>query len=248
VFFWLGLWLLGAELYPPPDSVLLQRAELVPLHWDLPGQSFRLEVSCAGRVMERRTLSGSEYRLKVEPGRKYEWWVRSNLGEQAGGRFEVAREYEFHCDGQVGTGEPGGRVEARLERRAGRMNLFLNCRHRHAHYVFVEPGVQFLITARGGEGRQGSPGLDVPNNPCRPGNPGGTGGWGGYVHISTVSCPWRDFLIVDVSGGPGGPGGRGGRALFSHVSGYDSPRPIGPSGPVGEAGKAGTVVTTIVQP
>ncbi|MBS2034049.1 hypothetical protein JST97_03625 [bacterium] len=198
--------------------------------------------------MEHLTQTRKSVEIRVAPGQQYRWLVRSNLGGSLNSQFGVAREFEFHCDGQAGTGEPGGRVEARLERQNGLMELFVSCRHHRLYYVFGEPGVKFLLSARGGSGRQGAPGLDVPNNPCRPGNPGGSGGWGGQVRILTSTAPWRDFLKVDVSGGEGGPGGRGGRALFSHVSGYDSPRPIGPSGPQGQPGREGSVLTGIGQP
>ncbi|MFN8610787.1 MAG: hypothetical protein U0931_24815 [Vulcanimicrobiota bacterium] len=246
---WMWCWLAGAaELYPPDDSILLQQSRWTRLSWDLPGQNFDLEVSSQGRIVERSRLTFNYFELKVAPGQSYNWSVRSDRGSSHAGHFEVAATHEFHCDGQTGTGEPGGRVEARLERGNGRMQLFLSCPHHRLHYVFADAGVKFLISARGGKGRPGAPGLDVPNNPCHPGHPGGPGGWGGEVRISTLSVPWRDYLRVDVSGGEGGPGGRGGRALFSHVSGYDSPRPIGPTGPPGQPGRTGTVVTRIVQP
>ena len=236
------------EAYPPGDCILLQRASTVPLRWKLPGQHFQLEVVSPGQAPFQRELEVDHFALAVKPGGEYQWTVTSNLKGRFTRHFWVARELEYHRDGQNGTGEPGGHIQARLQREGTGMNLFLQCGPERLHYLFAESGLKFLISARGGQGREGQPGMDVPNNPCRPGCPGGAGGWGGEVRIATVSCPWRDYLEVDVSPGQGGPGGRGGRAVWSHVAGYDSPRPQGPQGPNGPAGKAGTVVTTIGQP
>ncbi|MBN9420130.1 MAG: hypothetical protein J0I12_32070 [Candidatus Eremiobacteraeota bacterium] len=235
----------GIADYPPSDCILLQRGTTVPLRWNLPGQHFQLEVVSPGQPVILRSLEERRFDLTVAPGRVYRWTVTSNGKARMTRSFSVAGEFAYHRDGHNGTGEPGGHIQARLERDSAGMNLLVDCAQDRLHYLFVEPNLKFLLSARGGDGREGQPGMDVPNNPCRPGNPGGAGGWGGEVRIRTVSAPWRDYLEVDVSPGQGGPGGRGGRAVWSHVAGYDSARPQGPQGPPGPAGRMGTVITSI---
>ena len=235
----------GIADYPPPDCILLQRGTTVPLTWSLPGQHFQLEVVSPGQPVLRRSLDERHFDLAVAPGRAYRWTVTSNLKARFTRSFSVAGEFAYHRDGQNGTGEPGGHIQVRLERDSAGMNLLVRSAQDRLRYLFVEPNLRFLLSARGGDGREGQAGMDVPNNPCRPGCAGGAGGWGGEVRITTVSSPWRDYLDVDVSPGQGGPGGRGGRAVWSHVAGYDSARPQGPQGPTGTAGREGTVTTTI---
>lgn len=243
---WFWLWLVSAGLekttpvYPPAGCILLQRASTVPLSWQLSGQRFQLEILSQGSTLRKETLTGSTFELPVTPGTGYGWTVTSNTGQTLTRSFSVARDFEFHRDGKHGIGEPGGRIEARLERDAAGMNLFLTSGKDSFHYLFAEPGLQFLISARGGDGKTGGPGQITPYRPCRGGQPGGTGGWGGDVRITTVSVPWRDYLRVDVSPGKGGPGGPGGVAVFDEGQ--------GPEGEVGPPGRPGTVTTFIAQP
>lgn len=215
---------LGA-LYPPDDCILLQNENKVILRWPAGASSYALTIYKNGRLHTQRTVHAPGYQFQVQPGSHYLWTVTPEGGAPSSHSFSLPARPEYHADAAEGSGEPGGTVQARLQRRADGMNLWIDSGKDHLHYLFVTPGLRFTISARGGSGH---PPLDPSGS-----QEGTPGGWGGRIEITTASAPWRDYLILDVRGGRGGQGDPGPKSI-----------PVG-DGYEGQPGKPGKVVTKI---
>jgi hypothetical protein len=248
------LWLLlavpqvpgGGTLYPPDNVVLLHRSPTFTMRWKLPGKKFQADLYHGGKLMMSQVLSQSSWTVAISPGASYTWMI-TPLQEvppvTRAARFSVIDVPEYNSHGRDGgpgqKGTPGGQIQADLRRDGAGMNLFVTERNRTMHYLFSEPGIRFRISARGGVGGDGKPGLSFRMPRQCVGGPGGGGGWGGSVRIITHTAPWREYLDVDVSAGQPGAGGAGGEY-------YDDEKLVkAPDGPPGQPGKAGTVQTII---
>ncbi|MBS2039844.1 hypothetical protein JST97_32970 [bacterium] len=224
---------------------MLQRSKQVTLRWNLPRGQYRAEIWCNGIRTWLSYPQDPTLAVAVEPGQTYKW-VLSQYSPRIRyqGSFTVASDLCFSADGQDGNpgrsgpggtdgqpGRSGGKVEAELRRQPDGMHLFIQYQGRHCEYLFVEPGLRFKLSARGGNGGDGADGVSGYGQELARGRDGGGAGWGGYLVITTHDCPWRDFLDVDLSPGKPGVGGKG------------EPDYRAPDGHSGKAGQPGRVET-----
>jgi hypothetical protein len=242
--------------YPPEGAVLLLgQNEEVTLRWKLPRGSFKAELWSQGSKRMETELSDGSWTVPVQRGRSYGWILRNSGGIYQQGRFGVAGEASFVCNGRDGTpgrpgpagthGQPGtngGQVEAELQRDEAGMHLRLRAQGKTLHYLFVDSGQRFSIQARGGNGGPGSDGDDFRGYRAAVGHDGGAAGWGGTLKVTTYNAPWRQYLEVDLAPGTPGAGGKGGRYRVS--SNQDG---VAPDGNPGKAGQGGRVDTRLGQ-
>jgi len=253
---YLLLLLLGLALqerppaYPPHQVLLLQTGNHVPLRWSLSGKTILLQVWQDEKLIVSRRTGASTELVEVERGKPVLWRVTSPRG-QFDSEFSLAASFEYHADGLPGKpttfkykglgGTSGGTLRVRLSRDADGMHMVLWHNDLRNHYLFVTPGLHFVLSARGGAGIPGQNGVDTqgPGRPNTPGTDGTDGGNGGSIIVSTGQAPWRDYLDIDVRPGPGGKGGRGGKCKGYSIYDY----PDGQDGRDGFPGKVETLIT-----
>jgi hypothetical protein len=119
------------------------------------------------------------------------------------------------------------------------MNLWIWDRETHRHFLFLEKGKHFLISARGGDGGKGQDGIEFAEPEAARGQNGGSAGWGGMIEVTTRDAPWRQYLEMDVAAGEPGAGGQGGRYYRNGVLERAA------DGHPGQPGRPGRVVTAI---
>ena len=209
----------GPAFYPPDECILLLNSGQVRLSWTRPGRKFLVRFWQGEVLLSQVTTSERSLPISVESGGSYAWSVQPASGGPVETHyFSVADRFEYHSDGRSATAAPsytrgqsgtnGGQLSLDLVRDEHGMNLYISERQRRQRYLFCEPGVRFLVTARGGDGSRGSDGRDYSSHPQ--GYDGGVAGWGGNIRVVTHSAPWRDYLNLDVTAGKPGQGGRGG--------------------------------------
>ena len=239
----------GPAFSPPHESILLLNSGQVNLTWNGPGRKFVVRLWKGDALVSQVTTTGRSFPVSVENGGAYSWSVRSSSGGvEEKHSFTVAERFEYHSDGRDGgqtlgrglAGTNGGQLTVELTRDEHGMNLYIQERRQARRYLFCEPGLRFLITARGGNGSQGNAGQDYSGHPQ--GYDGGGGGWGGNIRVMTRSAPWRDYLDLDVRPGRPGSGGAGGwyRDGEDLVQASD--------GEPGRPGQGGRVETKIAEP
>ena len=202
------------EVSPPDGTILLTERSSVTLNWPAQGRAYQFVLWQDGRQIIQCPLEANSLAVKVRPGSHYRWRVAVNGGKARVYEFSVADRWEIHADGQDGFGASGKNVAVRLERAAEGMRMHLECGAESKDYLFLSTGKRFLITSRGGSGRDSQRSSSFYEYVV-PGRPAGPGGWGGNVEVSTRDAPWRTYLKLDVSGGSGGAGS------FEYVDGVD---------------------------
>ncbi|MBX3165759.1 MAG: hypothetical protein KF760_00050 [Candidatus Eremiobacteraeota bacterium] len=248
--FWLWLAVprlpVGPAFYPPDDSILLQNSGQVQLRWTRPGKKFVVRFWQGEVLQSQVTTTERSFPVSVESGGTYLWSVQSTAGGPVENHaFSVAGSFAYHSDGRSGTasdvrglpGSNGGQLRVELVRDEHGMNLYIVERQASRRYLFCEPGLRFLITARGGNGSDGAAGRDFSSHPQ--GYDGGAAGWGGNIRVLTRNAPWRDYLDLDVTPGQAGRGGRGG----FYQDGDDIVQ--APDGAAGRPGQGGRVDTRL---
>ncbi len=238
--------------FPPEGAVLLLKdTSQVTLRWKLPRGAFTAELWSQGSKQMETTLTEAGWTVPVQKGVSYGWILRNSQGIYEPGRFGVARDLSFWLNGRDGApgrpgpaggpGQPGtngGQIAAELQRDEAGMHLRIHAQGQDLHYLFVDPGVLFKITAVGGNGGDGSAGDDFRGYAAAIGHDGGAAGWGGNVKVTTYNAPWRQYLEVDLRAGTAGAGGKGGKYYSS--SGQDSVAPDGKKGKDGQPGRVDT--------
>lgn len=237
----------GPPFYPPDESILLQKSDLVELRWGRPGRKFLVRFYQGDSLRAQVTTSERVFPVSVEPGGSYRWTVQTVPGQGSEThQFTRASTFEYHADGRSAIasssrrgmpGTNGAQLTLVLERDLHGMNLYIQERRRRLRYLFCEPGLRFLITARGGNGGPGSDGVPFSLHPQ--GYEGGSAGWGGNLRVLTRNAPWREYLDLDVRAGQPGPGGRG----AFYMDGEDIVQ--APDGPQGRSGQGGRVDTLL---
>lgn len=246
--------------FPPEGAVLLLRdSSQVTLRWKLPRGAFTAELWSEGSKQMETELTEAGWTVPVQKGKSYGWILRNSSGIFQQGRFGVAGEMSFAANGRDGTpgrpgpaggnGQPGtngGQLEAELQRDEAGMHLRIRARGQDLHYLFVEPGVKFAITARGGNGGDGAAGDDFRGYQAAVGHDGGAAGWGGSIKVTTYNAPWRQYLDIDVTPGTPGSGGKGGQ--YYVLGRQIANAPNGKDGKKGQGGRVDTRLTLAPRP
>jgi hypothetical protein len=183
------------------------------MRWDLPGKEFHLKIFREGKPFVDTRLKAKEFCLEAQSGLAYAWSVESlDQRGRLDSEFRLDTTFAFQRDARDGApsraGSNGPSIDIELYRDQLGVNLKVSCAREYQHFLLADASVPFLISARGGNGGNGTDGRFVPEQQILTrGKDGGDAGWGGCVRIRTRDLPWRAYLLIDVSPGEPGLGG-----------------------------------------
>lgn len=207
-----------ADVYPPDGAHLLGGSGQVVLHWDLPGDSYNLVVTGAGRELFNAPVRGREFPLDVRAGTLYQWTV-TPMGRPSAVPLTQTFQYRDNplftfsgTPGRQGTNWVHGDKTPSVDGGRGGDGQFVQVElaATPAGPLLTVERQKFLLTpdcppvviqARGGDGGAGGRGASGAAGSSPNVSPAYNSG-GGY------SRPY--YYPGAADGGPGMPGGSGG--------------------------------------